>query len=111
MNYLSKTVVHHATSANIIIIDRSCSVPVYLQVSNTIAKEIQAGRLSAKTRLPSTRVMAEVLSLHRKTVTAAYDELYSQGWVDVKPNKGTFVSDLNRIFDSRKLDDIVTKPH
>ena len=96
---------------SIIEIDRGCSVPVYLQVSNTIAKEIQAGRLPAKTRLPSTRSMAETLQLHRKTVTAAYDELYSQGWVDIKPNKGTFVTDLTRIFESQKLDNLITRPH
>ena len=83
---------------NIIEVDRTCSVPVYLQVSNTIAIEIQSGRLPAKTRLPSTRSMAEKLNLHRKTVTAAYEELYSQGWVEIKPNKGTFVTDLKQDF-------------
>ncbi|MEQ9425897.1 MAG: PLP-dependent aminotransferase family protein [Cyclobacteriaceae bacterium] len=96
---------------SIIEVDRTCSVPVYLQVSNTVAKEIQAGRLPAKTRLPSTRAMAEMLQMHRKTVTAAYEELYSQGWVDIKPNKGTFVTDLNRIFESKKLEEIIAKPH
>lgn len=96
---------------SIIEIDRGCSVPVYLQVSNTIAIEIQSGRLPAKTRLPSTRSMAELLNLHRKTVTAAYDELYSQGWVDIKPNKGTYVTDLNRIFDSQKIEELITRPH
>ncbi len=95
----------------IIEIDRSCSVPVYMQVSNTIAIEIQSGRLPAKTRLPSTRVMADMLRLHRKTVTAAYDELYSQGWVDIKPNRGTYVTDLNRIFESQRIDSLLTKPH
>jgi GntR family transcriptional regulator/MocR family aminotransferase len=42
--------------------------------------------------LPSTRQLAELLKVHRKTVVAAYDELYAQGWTVTIPRKGIEVS-------------------
>ncbi|MGY8911384.1 MAG: aminotransferase-like domain-containing protein, partial [Flavobacteriales bacterium] len=39
-----------------------------------------------------TRAVAKTLSIHRNTAVAIYDELASQGWVEIKPNKGTFVA-------------------
>jgi GntR family transcriptional regulator / MocR family aminotransferase len=47
--------------------------------------------MRAGSKLPGTRLMAETLNIHRKTVVAAYDELKSQGWTDSIPAKGTFV--------------------
>jgi GntR family transcriptional regulator/MocR family aminotransferase len=38
--------------------------------------------------LPGTRELASLLMLHRKTIVAAYDELLTQGWLEVIPKKG-----------------------
>src|SRR5262245_31993972 len=54
--------------------------------------EIQRGRLRAGDRLPSTRKLAGELDTHRKTVTAAYRELASQGWIAIAPAKGARVT-------------------
>src|SRR5690606_15045314 len=42
--------------------------------------------------LPSTRVLAFDLEIHRKTVMAAYDALVSEDWVDSLPRRGFVVS-------------------
>jgi GntR family transcriptional regulator/MocR family aminotransferase len=41
--------------------------------------------------LPGTRVLGQLLKIHRNTAVAIYDELAAQGWVKIIPNKGTFV--------------------
>ena len=43
------------------------------------------------TMLPGTRVLGQLLKIHRNTAVAIYDELASQGWVEIIPNKGTFI--------------------
>ncbi|MEA5402480.1 PLP-dependent aminotransferase family protein [Arcicella sp. DC2W] len=71
---------------------KESSLPIYVQIANEIIKNIQSGMLKTGTKLLSSRQMAELLSLHRKTVVAAYDELYSQGWIEIFPKKGTFIA-------------------
>src|SRR5690606_24386433 len=77
--------------SNFILIDRASVQPIYLQVSQQIINAVQRGYLLVGTKLPGTRALSEVLHVHRKTVIAVYDELEAQGWVEVRPNKGTFV--------------------
>jgi GntR family transcriptional regulator/MocR family aminotransferase len=74
-------------------IARNSTQPVYLQVANAIIKEIHEGRLLPGQKLPGARVFSELLRLNRKTITAAMEELYSQGWVESYAHKGTFVSE------------------
>ena len=73
-------------------IKKDSSLPVYVQIANEIIKNIQSGILKKGTKLLSSRQMAELLALHRKTVVAAYDELYSQGWIEILSKKGTFIA-------------------
>lgn len=77
---------------SIIPIDKNLNTPVYLQVVNTMIMEINNGRLPAGFRLPGSRQMAKSLQLNRKTVSIAYEELMAQGWLEIKPSKGTFIS-------------------
>ncbi len=72
-------------------IDREISTPLYIQLSNGIAALIEKGFIAPGTPLPGTRVLAEQLKLHRKTVVEAYAELRAQGYIDMKPAKGTYV--------------------
>ncbi|WP_109830488.1 aminotransferase-like domain-containing protein [Reichenbachiella versicolor] len=64
---------------------------IYLQISDFIIKEINIGHLSAGQKLPSSRTLADILKINRKTAIMAFDELLAQGWIDVIPNKGAFV--------------------
>lgn len=74
-------------------IDRASEAPIYLQINNALIHLIKNGILESGLKLPGSRSLAEDLSIHRKTVVAAYDELISQGWIVTIPSKGTFVSD------------------
>ncbi|SDS33414.1 transcriptional regulator, GntR family [Polaribacter sp. KT25b] len=71
--------------------DKSISQPVYIQVSQQIINAIQRNYLTKGTILPGTRIFAKLLKIHRNTAVAIYEELASQGWVEIIPNKGTFV--------------------
>src|SRR5450432_2453878 len=83
-------------------IDKELSVSVYLQVTNGIIAYIRQGTIKPGAVLPPSRMLAKALNIHRKTVVAAYDELYAQSWVDVYPRKGIFVA--------KNLPDISPKP-
>ncbi len=56
-------------------LDRSSRQPLYRQLSCRIAEAIRDGELGCETRLPSTRLMADLLGVSRNTVLAAYDAL------------------------------------
>ncbi|GAB4154581.1 MAG: PLP-dependent aminotransferase family protein [Winogradskyella sp.] len=71
--------------------DKSIVQPVYVQVAQQIVNAIQRGYLSKGTKLPGTRALSQLLQVHRNTAVAIYDELASQGWVEIIANKGTFV--------------------
>ncbi len=73
-------------------INKDSSLPIYVQIANGISQSIQAGILKTGSKLLGTRSMADLLEVHRKTVIAAYDELFSQGWIEILPQKGTFIS-------------------
>lgn len=72
-------------------IDRNSDVSIYMQISTQLINAIQRGVLPFGTKLPGTRVLSINLKVHRNTIVAVYDELFSQGWVESLPNKGTFV--------------------
>lgn len=75
----------------LITFDKSIVQPVYIQVAQQIMNAIQRGYLEKGSKLPGTRVLSQLLNVHRNTAVAVYEELASQGWVDIIPNKGTFV--------------------
>lgn len=78
--------------STIIHVNKETEVPVYLQIANAIIREIRRGVIQPATKLPGSRILAEELDVHRKTVIAAFDELHAQGWIETVPSKGSFVS-------------------
>ena len=56
--------------------------PGYLRIAEALRSAIQAGQAKPGERLPSSRVLAEALGVHRHTVTAAMDELVAEGWLE-----------------------------
>ena len=87
---------------SLIVINKESPVAVYLQIANSIIAQIRRGALKPESALPGSRALAEALQVHRKTVVAAYDELYAQSWVDSYPRRGIFVA--------KNLPDITPKP-
>jgi GntR family transcriptional regulator / MocR family aminotransferase len=76
----------------IIVLQKDCDTPVYLQIANSIIQEMKKGRIGPSIKLPGTRQMSELLEVHRKTLVRAYEELDAQGWIEMRPSKGTFTS-------------------
>lgn len=73
-------------------IDRSAKTPLYLQITNEFIRHITAGVLESALKLPGTRKLATLLNIHRRTAVSAYEELEAQGWIEVRPSQGCFVS-------------------
>lgn len=85
--------------ASLLQLSDDSKLPVYLRISNAIIEQISKGTIQPGTRLPSTRNLASMLKVHRKTIVAAYDELYAQGWIESRSTQGTFVNDQLPIVD------------
>lgn len=77
---------------SIIQIDKSNSQHVYLQIAQQFIQAIVRGHLRPGAKLLGTRQLSELLDVHRNTITAGYEELFAQGWVEIIANKGTFIS-------------------
>ncbi|UUV22786.1 aminotransferase-like domain-containing protein [Paenimyroides aestuarii] len=75
----------------VVSIDRKASVAVYIQIAQQLIRALQEDLLPAGSNLPGTRQLSKLLQIHRNTAVAVYDELASQGWVEIIANKGTFV--------------------
>ena len=88
---------------NLVKIDKQKRRPQFLQVSDAIVGLIGKGLLPPKSRLPGSRELGTMLGINRQTVVAAYEELESQGWVAIKPQKGTFVAEELPMIKQRKL--------
>lgn len=73
-------------------IDRTLPTPQYLQIIQALIHEIERGRLKSGEFLPSSRDLAEVLGVTRKTVVVAYEDLIAQGWLSSDSTRGTMVS-------------------
>ena len=77
-------------------ISRNSSIPVREQLSAQILYGILSRRLGPAERLPSVRDLARRLKVHPNTVSAAYRDLASRGWVKPKTGSGVFVRELDR---------------
>ena len=75
----------------LILLDRESNQPIFLQIAFQLVNAIQRGILVSGTKLPGTRNLSVLLNVHRKTIISAFDELESQGWIEVVPNIGAFV--------------------
>lgn len=72
-------------------IERNSDTPIYLQLANQLTKAIQLGYIPSGTKLLGTRLLSEILTLHRNTIVNSFQELEAQGWIEIIPNKGSYV--------------------
>jgi GntR family transcriptional regulator/MocR family aminotransferase len=75
-----------------IIVRRDADASVHQQIVHALIEEIRTGRLPPGSALPGSRKFADQLSVNRKTVVQAYDELIAQGWLTAGSTRATFVS-------------------
>ena len=67
--------------------------PLQRQLHDRLKRSILAGHLAPATRLPGSRVLAEALSISRNTVSAVYELLAAEGYVQ-SDRQGTRVAAL-----------------
>ena len=91
-------------------IDRNLKVPLYKQLENFLRSLILDGILKPKQKLPSSRELAEDLSISRITVKSVYEQLIAEGYLKSKTGSGTFVSEDLEFFSYKKLKSVMVKP-
>lgn len=60
---------------------------------DTLRQAILARAITPGSRLPSSRDLAQQLSLSRNTVLATYEQLLAEGYIETRPGSGTFVTE------------------
>lgn len=73
---------HATVSETVFFLDRDSRIGLQAQIRETIVSAVLAGRIQPAAQLPSTRKLASYLNISRITVTLAYQELASQGYVE-----------------------------
>jgi len=73
-------------------LDRDGEEPIYRQLIRHIKAQIESGTMSAGTRLPASRDLAQRLSISRISVVNAYAELRAEGFLSAHAGRGTFVA-------------------
>ena len=76
--------------------------PMYEQIYRFIKEEIRQGNLTAGSRLPSTRVLAENLKVSRSTTQMAYEQLLSEGYIDSEPCRGYYVAQIEELVEVKE---------
>lgn len=66
--------------------------PLWRAIAESLAWEIDVGRLSPGMRVPATRTLAGELGVSRNTVALAYDELMSLGYLSARVGDGSYVA-------------------
>lgn len=68
---------------------------LYEFLYQSIREDIARGRIPCGTKLPSKRNLAQHLDIGVATVTAAYDQLTTEGFVRTEQRRGYFVEDVS----------------
>ena len=78
-------------------------IPLYAQVEEQLKRDIENGVYSKNGRIPTEAELAKQYNVSRITVRRAVEDLVSQGLVEKKQGKGTFVRKVKYMRDSRTL--------
>lgn len=73
-------------------LEREGEEPIYRQLIRHIRAQIESGTLSAGTRLPASRDLAQQLNISRISVVNAYAELRAEGFLSAHAGRGTFIA-------------------
>lgn len=74
------------------------NLSMYEQLYAYIRDEIRNNNLTRGTKLPSTRVLCKHLEVSRSTVTMAYEQLLSEGYIESVQSKGYYVADIEGLY-------------
>ena len=73
-------------------INSESSVPIYIQIEDSIHSLIAAGQIQPGEQLPTIRELAADIRVNLNTVARAYYELDREGVISTQRGRGTFVS-------------------
>src|SRR6056297_194706 len=90
-------------------IDKKIRLPMYIQIKNSIYKNVRLGKLRTGDKLPPERELAKELNLSRNTISTAYKILEEEGAVVSFQGRGTFVSEESGIWKKHAVKDKVIK--
>lgn len=89
--------------------------PIYEQIKDGIRKLLLSKAIEPDEKLPSVRELASSLAINPNTISRAYRELESEGYVYSKQGKGTFAASPALIKQMRReellveFDDVVSE--
>lgn len=85
-------------------LDRSARVSLGEQLRQELRAAILEGRIHTGSRMPSSRFLAEHLSVARNIVISVYEDLITERYLETRPGIGTFVSEPTkpRVSDNQK---------
>jgi GntR family transcriptional regulator/MocR family aminotransferase len=67
--------------------------PLFQRLYHQLRQGVLEGRVRPGARLPATRFLAGELGISRNTVLAAYDQLASEGFLELRHRSGVFVAE------------------
>jgi GntR family transcriptional regulator / MocR family aminotransferase len=73
-------------------LDRDLNVPLRAQLEDQFRQAIRSGRLAAGQRVPSSRALAQALSLSRGLVQDCYAQLQAEGYLSTRGGSATRVA-------------------
>lgn len=74
-------------------VDKTSSVPLYIQIQDKLYEQIRSGQLLPGTRVPSELELVNAYNVSRMTARKALDGLVVKGHLFRRRGKGTFVAD------------------
>ncbi|CAN5242173.1 PLP-dependent aminotransferase family protein [soil metagenome] len=93
--------------AQLFALDHGTGLPLQSRLRLKIVQAILDGRLPSGAALPSSRDLAQTLGLSRNTVTAVYQQLVDEAYLEARPRSGVFVREDARPASIRGTDRIV----
>ena len=83
---------HSIQWARLFELPEHAALPLQGRLRVAVVEAILSGRLPAGAAMPSSRELARALALSRNTVTAAYQQLIDEAFLESRPRSGVFVA-------------------
>lgn len=77
-------------------LDRSAAAPLFHQLTDALRRDIEQGKLTVGSRVPSVRLMAQQCGISLITVVNAYNRLVAEGYLQPRRASGYYVSQPSR---------------
>lgn len=74
-------------------------IPIYVQVSDAIVKQIVVGELKAGEKIPGIKDLAKIFKINANTVVKVISELEGKGILETRRGLGTFMVEDEKIVD------------